>query len=98
MTVRREIPAPAFFVKRPSTGSGCPESVEGRIACLQGKFNAQFQVEGQSKFSYAIACKFRNCFLAYGFNWELFTIDQSLCVENAIVLCQIDPLLGDERA
>jgi hypothetical protein len=77
---------------------GMPRARQRTYPCFQGKLNAQFQVEGQSKFSYPIACKFRNGFLAYGFNWELFTIDQFLCVENAIVQCQIDPLPGDERA
>ena len=47
MTVRREIPARAFLVKRPSTGLGFPEPVEGRIAYFQGMFNAQFEVESQ---------------------------------------------------
>ena len=31
MTVRREIAAPAFLVKRPLTGSGCRDPVKGRI-------------------------------------------------------------------
>jgi hypothetical protein len=34
MTVRREIAQYAFLVKRPSTGSGRPEPVEGRISYL----------------------------------------------------------------
>jgi hypothetical protein len=36
--------------------------------------------------------------LAYGFDRELFTIDQFLFGKNAMVLCHIDPLLGDEQA
>ena len=49
LTVRREIAAHAFLVKSPSTGLGCPEPVEGRIACFQRMFNGQFQGEDQGR-------------------------------------------------
>ena len=49
LTVRREIAAHAFLVKSPSTGLGCPEPVEGRIARFQGMFNGQFQGEDQGR-------------------------------------------------
>ena len=38
--IRREIAENASLVKRPSTDSGHPEPVEGRISCVQGMFNA----------------------------------------------------------